>query len=61
MPPPAPIIIGAGIAGMTSAIYASRKKMKFEILAEKPGGQFLESGEVLLKQVTKGTIQVIMQ
>ena len=41
------IIIGAGIAGCTAAIYASRKRMKFELLTEKFGGQFLESGEVL--------------
>ena len=27
------IIIGAGIAGMTAAIYASRKRMKYEIIA----------------------------
>lgn len=41
------IIIGAGIAGMTAAIYASRKKMNFEILSSTIGGQFLESGDVL--------------
>lgn len=41
------IIIGAGIAGMTSAIYASRKRMKFKIISENIGGQFMESGEVL--------------
>lgn len=41
------VIIGAGIAGLTSAIYASRKNMKFEIIASKFGGQFMESGEVL--------------
>jgi len=41
------IIIGAGIAGQTAALYASRKNMKFEILSTNVGGQFLESGEVL--------------
>jgi len=41
------IIIGAGIAGCTAAIYAARKKMKFAVIAEKFGGQFYESGEVL--------------
>ncbi len=41
------IIIGAGIAGLTAAIYASRKKMKFEILSSDIGGQFMVSGEIL--------------
>ena len=41
------IIIGAGIAGQTAAIYASRKNMKFEIISTDIGGQFLKSGEVL--------------
>ncbi|RMF56116.1 thioredoxin-disulfide reductase [Candidatus Woesearchaeota archaeon] len=41
------IIIGAGIAGLTAAIYASRKKMRFEVLATEFGGQFMVSGEVL--------------
>lgn len=41
------IIIGAGIAGMTAAIYASRKKMKYEIISTDIGGQFMTSGEVL--------------
>ncbi len=41
------VIIGAGIAGLTAAIYASRKRMKFEILASEFGGQFMVSGEVL--------------
>lgn len=41
------IIIGAGISGLTAAIYAARKRMNFEILAAEFGGQFLESGEVL--------------
>ena len=41
------IIIGAGIAGQTAAIYASRKRMHFLLLTADVGGQFLESGEVL--------------
>ena len=41
------IIIGAGIAGCTAAIYAARKKMNFLLLTDTFGGQFLESGEVL--------------
>jgi thioredoxin-disulfide reductase len=41
------IIIGAGIAGLTAAIYASRKKMSFEIFSTDFGGQFMVSGEVL--------------
>ncbi|TKJ17557.1 thioredoxin-disulfide reductase [Candidatus Woesearchaeota archaeon B3_Woes] len=41
------IIIGAGIAGLSSAIYASRKRMKFEIISSDIGGQFMVSGEIL--------------
>jgi thioredoxin-disulfide reductase len=41
------IIIGAGIAGLTAAMYAARKKMKYEILSADFGGQFMVSGEVL--------------
>ncbi len=41
------IIIGAGIAGLTAAIYASRKKMEYKILSSDFGGQFMVSGEVL--------------
>ncbi len=41
------IIIGAGIAGCTAAIYAARKRMNFLLITEKFGGQFFESGEVL--------------
>jgi thioredoxin-disulfide reductase len=40
------IIIGAGIAGLTAAIYAARKRMKFEIISKEFGGQFNVSGEV---------------
>ncbi|MFH1787974.1 MAG: NAD(P)/FAD-dependent oxidoreductase [Candidatus Altiarchaeota archaeon] len=41
------VIIGAGIAGLTAAIYASRKRMKYEIISSNFGGQFMSSGEVL--------------
>lgn len=41
------IIIGAGIAGLTAAIYAARKRMKFKIISSDFGGQFMVSGEVL--------------
>jgi len=41
------IIIGAGISGLTAAMYAARKKMNFEIISIQFGGQFMVSGEVL--------------
>ncbi len=41
------IIIGAGISGLTAAIYAARKRMKYEIISTDFGGQFMVSGEVL--------------
>jgi len=41
------VIVGAGIAGLTAAIYASRKRMNYEIVSSDFGGQFMESGEVL--------------
>ena len=41
------IIIGAGISGLTAAMYAARKKMKYEIISTDFGGQFMVSGEVL--------------
>jgi thioredoxin-disulfide reductase len=41
------IIIGAGISGLTAAVYAARKKMKYEIISTDFGGQFLVSGEIL--------------
>jgi len=41
------IIVGAGIAGLTSGIYAARKRMNFLCITKEFGGQFLESGEVL--------------
>jgi len=41
------IIIGAGISGLTAAMYASRKRMKYEIISTDFGGQMMISGEVL--------------
>ncbi len=41
------IIIGAGIAGLTAALYAARKRMKYEIISTDFGGQFMVSGDVL--------------
>lgn len=41
------VIIGAGISGLTAAIYASRKRMNYEIISTDFGGQFMVSGEVL--------------
>jgi thioredoxin-disulfide reductase len=41
------IIVGAGIAGCTAAIYAARKQMDYLLITEMFGGQFYESGEVL--------------
>jgi NADH-dependent peroxiredoxin subunit F len=40
------IIIGAGIAGMTAAIYASRKRMKFLIISTDFGGQINLTGPI---------------
>jgi alkyl hydroperoxide reductase subunit F len=40
------IIIGAGPAGMTAAIYAARKKMNTLVLTQNIGGQTLWSSEV---------------
>jgi len=40
------MIIGAGIAGITAALFAARKRMGFEIVASEFGGQMLISGEV---------------
>jgi alkyl hydroperoxide reductase subunit F len=40
------IIIGAGPAGMTAAIYAARRKLKFLILSMDIGGQMSWSSEV---------------
>ena len=40
------IIIGAGPAGMTAAIYAARKKLKTLILTKDIGGQMIWSSDV---------------
>jgi len=59
------IIIGAGISGCTAAIYAARKEMKFALLTDKFGGQFIESGEVLnypgIKQTTGADFSKLME
>lgn len=41
------IIIGAGISGLTAALYAARKRMTYKVITEQFGGQFMVSGEVL--------------
>ncbi len=40
------IIIGAGPAGMTAAIYTARRKLKTLVLAKEPGGQMVWSADV---------------
>lgn len=40
------IIIGAGPAGMTSAIYTARRKLKTLVLAKEVGGQMVWSSDV---------------
>ncbi|MFO8016885.1 MAG: NAD(P)/FAD-dependent oxidoreductase [Candidatus Woesearchaeota archaeon] len=40
------IIIGAGIAGLTAALYAQRKRMDFLLISEDFGGQLNLSGEI---------------
>lgn len=40
------IIVGAGVAGMTASIYASRYKLEHLIFGETPGGQGLLAGTV---------------
>ena len=40
------IIIGAGPAGMTAAIYTARKKLKTLVLAKEAGGQMVWSSDV---------------
>mgnify|MGYP000380223596 CR=1 FL=1 len=40
------IIIGAGPAGMTAAIYTARRKLKTLVLAKDPGGQMVWSADV---------------
>jgi alkyl hydroperoxide reductase subunit F len=40
------IIIGAGPAGITAAVYAARKKIKFLIISKDIGGQAAWSGDI---------------
>lgn len=40
------IIIGSGPAGMTAAIYASRREMKALIIGKEPGGQLIWASEI---------------
>jgi len=40
------IIIGAGPAGVTAAVYAARKRMNFIVLTDDIGGQTTWSGEI---------------
>ncbi|MBD3388332.1 MAG: FAD-binding protein [Candidatus Altiarchaeales archaeon] len=41
------VIVGGGIAGLTAALYASRKRMDYRIISSEMGGQFYASGEIL--------------
>ena len=41
------IIVGAGPAGMTSAVYASRRKLKTLMICGKIGGQMNECNDIL--------------
>lgn len=40
------IIVGAGVAGMTASLYASRYKIKHLLFGQKPGGQGALAGAV---------------
>ena len=40
------IIIGAGPAGITAAVYASRKKLDFLVITNDVGGQAAWSGDI---------------
>jgi alkyl hydroperoxide reductase subunit F len=40
------VIVGAGPAGITAAVYAARKKMDFAVVCEDIGGQAAWSGEI---------------
>ena len=40
------IIVGAGPAGITAAIYAARKKLDFAVITEDIGGQAAISGDI---------------
>ncbi len=58
------IIIGAGIAGITAAIYASRKRMNYLFISNNFGGQMNISGEVenypgIIKTTGAGFMQIL--
>ncbi|MBI5701398.1 FAD-dependent oxidoreductase [Candidatus Saganbacteria bacterium] len=40
------VIIGAGPAGITAAVYAARKKLNFSVISEDIGGQAAWSGDI---------------
>jgi alkyl hydroperoxide reductase subunit F len=40
------VIVGAGPAGITAAVYAARKKMDFSVLTQDIGGQAAWSGDI---------------
>jgi len=40
------VIVGAGPAGITAAVYAARKKMEFSVLTQDIGGQAAWSGDI---------------
>ena len=40
------VILGAGPAGITAAVYASRKKMDFLVITKDIGGQTAWSGDI---------------
>jgi len=40
------VIIGAGPAGITAAVYAARKKLDFSVVTQDIGGQTVWSGEI---------------
>ena len=40
------VIVGAGPAGITAAVYAARKKMNFLVIAKDVGGQTALSGDI---------------
>ncbi len=41
------VIIGAGMAGLTAAVYAARKRMKYALIGAEFGGELQISGEIL--------------
>lgn len=40
------IIIGAGPAGITAAVYAARKQLSFSVITKDVGGQAALSGDI---------------